>query len=186
MARLVEQLLDLSRLDASAIRIRPQQLDVSARLRELALTAAGARAAEVRVEAPERLVAAVDPDAFDRVVSNLVTNTLRCGEAPFTVEILQADGRLRVLVEDRGRGVPADFVSDLIERFARAGVARDRVAGTGLGLAIARAYACAHGGDLRYEDASPHGARFVFELLAGESPEPGRRAERSGADALAA
>lgn len=176
MASLVEQLLDLSRLDAAAIQIRPQQLDVSARLRELAITAAGARVDEVRVEAPEGIFAAVDPDAFDRVVSNLVTNALRYGAAPVTVTVEEIPGRLRVLVEDRGNGVPPEFVPNLFERFARAGVARDRVAGTGLGLAIARAYARAHGGDLVYEDASPHGARFVFEVRPGESPPPGRSA----------
>jgi len=56
--------------------------------------------------------------------------------------------------------VPAEFVEDLFERFTRSDEARARGLGSGLGLSIARSYARAHGGDLVYYDAPPHGARF--------------------------
>jgi signal transduction histidine kinase len=69
-------------------------------------------------------------------------------------------------VEDRGRGVAPEFVPDLFERFSRSEGARVNAIGTGLGLAIARSYARAHGGDLLYENAIPHGARFQLVLPA--------------------
>jgi len=80
------------------------------------------------------------------------------------VELDQAqhDWIVGVRIEDRGDGVPPQFVPELFERFTRSG--RERVGGTGLGLAIARSYARAHDGDLVYEEAEPHGARFQLVL----------------------
>jgi len=164
MASLVEQLLDLSRLDADAIDVRPELLDLPARLRDVVAIAAGARADEVEIEVPEPTRVVVDPEILDHIVSNLVTNALRYGRSPVRVIASAANGNLRVAVEDSGPGVASEIEATLFDRFTRAGVARDRVAGTGLGLAIARAYALAHRGDLRYERADPNGARFVVEL----------------------
>jgi signal transduction histidine kinase len=164
MASLVEQLLDLSRLDAEAVEIRPQRVDLRERLEETVGIAAGARRAEVVVEVPADLDAVVDPAILDHIVINLVTNALRYGQAPVRVSALRHEDRVEILVEDAGPGVAFELEGTLFERFTRAGVSRDRVAGTGLGLAIARAYALAHRGDLRYERAQPTGARFVVEL----------------------
>src|SRR5436190_5632911 len=105
MAMLVEQLLDLSRLDADAIDIVPQVVHVRGRLEEIVVGAAGERRASVELHAPEELEARVDPNAFDRIVSNLVTNAFRYGEPPVVVTAEQRDRHLRVAVEDRGRGV---------------------------------------------------------------------------------
>ena len=82
---------------------------------------------------------------------------------PGDVVIRTPDRHLRVFVEDRGEGVPPQFVPELFERFTR-GTRAPRVGGAGLGLAIARSYARAHDGDLVYEDAEPHGARFQLVL----------------------
>jgi signal transduction histidine kinase len=70
----------------------------------------------------------------------------------------------RVAVEDRGPGVPEEFVPQLFERFTRSARTRSRAGGTGLGLAIARSYAHAHRGDLVYRPALPCGARFELVL----------------------
>jgi signal transduction histidine kinase len=164
MAGLVEQLLDLSRLDADAVAIRPERFDVRDRLQEVVAGAAGARAGDVHVNVPSSVEVCADPDAFDRIVSNLVTNAFRYGTPPVIVSAQRSDRHLRVWVEDRGAGVPADFVPCLFDRFARERGSATRAAGTGLGLAIARSYARAHDGDLVYEDAQPHGARFMLVL----------------------
>lgn len=167
MAALVEQLLDLSRLDAEAVEVKPQELDLRERLRDIVTVAAGTRAVDVRVEVFGSPVAVVDPSILDHIVTNLVTNALRYGQAPVLVRAAIDDGQVRISVEDAGPGVAFEIEETLFERFARAGVARDRVAGTGLGLAIARAYARAHSGELRYERGQPAGARFVVELPTG-------------------
>jgi signal transduction histidine kinase len=164
LAGLVEQLLDLSRLDADAIEVRPQHVALGERLQEVVAVAAGARGDEVTVHVDGTDEALVDPAVLDHIVTNLVTNALRYGRAPIRVSARQWDGRVEVAVEDAGPGVAYEIEDSLFERFTRAGVARDRVSGTGLGLAIARAYARAHRGELRYERGDPTGARFVVEL----------------------
>ncbi len=163
MASLVEQLLDLSRLDANAIDVRPQPVELASRVREAVRAAAGARADEIEVELVPGEVT-LDPSVLDHVVTNLVTNALRYGSPPVRVRASAADGHVRLAVEDAGPGVARELEETLFDRFTRGGVSRDRVAGTGLGLAIARAYARAHRGDLHYEPGHPRGARFVLVL----------------------
>jgi signal transduction histidine kinase len=160
LSDLVEQLLDLTRLDAEVIAVEPQAVEVKPRLVELVRTAAGERAADVAVEVEDGLHAVVDPAVLDRVVSNLVVNALRYGEPPVTVNAVQNDRHFRVVVQDCGPGVPREFVPRLFERFTRSPEVTRQKGGSGLGLAIARSYAHAHGGKLLYEPALPHGARF--------------------------
>jgi signal transduction histidine kinase len=166
MRALVEQLLDLSRLDAEAVEIRPQRLAMRPRLEEIVTHAAGERTDEVRVVVEPEFEARVDPGAFDRIVTNLVVNALRYGAPPVTVAAVHRDRHLRLSVEDCGEGVPAEFVPQLFERFSRSDHARARATGSGLGLAIASSYAKAHGGSLLYEQAEPHGARFELVIPA--------------------
>jgi signal transduction histidine kinase len=164
MRNLVEQLLDLSRLEAEAVEIRPERVGVRDRVEELVAAAAGERAGDVEIAVAPELEATVDASAFDRILTNLVVNALRYGEPPVVVGAEQRDRHFRVSVEDRGSGVPPEFVPQLFERFARSELARSHPGGSGLGLAIACSYAKAHGGDLLYEDAAPHGARFELVL----------------------
>jgi len=98
-------------------------------------------------------------------VSNLLSNALRYGKPPFTVRARERGSELHVIVEDRGPGVPAEFVPNLFERFARATTTQS-FEGAGLGLAIAQSYARIHGGQIAYEDAEPSGARFQLRLPA--------------------
>ncbi|HEY3544177.1 MAG TPA: HAMP domain-containing sensor histidine kinase [Gaiellaceae bacterium] len=165
MARLVEQLLDLSRLDADAIEIVREPVNVRDHVEDIVRTvAADPEAVEVAV--PENAVAAVDRNVLDRVIGNLITNAFRYGQPPVIVTAEKTARHLRISVEDRGGGVSPQFVPDLFERFSRSEGSRASAVGTGLGLAIARSYARAHGGDLVYEDAIPTGAKFRLVLPA--------------------
>lgn len=169
-SELVEQLLDLSRLDAEVIAVKPKPVEVRPRLEDVVRTAAGGRAQDIVIEADESLRAVVDPVVLDRIVSNLVVNALRYGEAPVTVSAVQNDRHFRVVVEDSGPGVPPEFVPRLFERFTRSPELQREKGGSGLGLAIARSYAHAHGGQLLYEQAQPHGARFELVVPTERGP----------------
>ena len=160
MRSLVDQLLDLSRLDAETVPINPVRIPVRAEVEELVASSAPGRDDEIDVRIPETLETVIDRTVFDRVVSNLLTNALRHGVAPVVVSAAQSDNHFRLAVEDCGQGVPEQFVDDLFERFSRSDEARSRGQGSGLGLSIARSYARAHGGDLVHEAVRPHGARF--------------------------
>ena len=157
LRRLLEELLDLSRLDARAIIVEPRPVVLKAALAEVV---GGALPTNefVELDIPDDLAAVVDPLVLERVVSNLITNAARYGSPPIRIAAQQRDRHLRIAVEDSGPGVPEELEGKLFDRFARG----SGDAGHGLGLAIARAYAQAHGGDLVH-DPRPGGARF--ELL---------------------
>jgi signal transduction histidine kinase len=160
MRTLAEQLLDLSRLDLTAIRISPEPVRLRPKIEELVRSLADARPNAVTIAVPPDLRAVVDPAALDRMLSNLVANSLRHGKPPVTITAVGEDRHLRLVVEDRGDGVPHEFVPRLFDRFARSTESLGRGDGSGLGLSIAQAYARAHGGEIVYEPAVPHGARF--------------------------
>jgi signal transduction histidine kinase len=157
LRRLLEELLDLSRLDARAIGVEPRPVVLKAVLADVVdgvLPSSGA----VELDIPDDLAAVVDPLVLDRVISNLLANAARYGLPPIRIEAQQRDRHLRVTVEDSGPGIPEELEGRIFDRFARG----KGETGHGLGLAIARAYAQAHGGDLVY-DPRARGARF--ELL---------------------
>jgi signal transduction histidine kinase len=169
LRELVEQLLDLSRLDAEAVTINPQRVRVRERLERIVHAVAPLDAARIGIEVDAGLEAEVDVDALERIVSNLLINACRYGEPPVVVRAAREDGVLHVTVEDNGPGVPEEFVPQLFDRFARNASGAGAVNGTGLGLAIARAYARAHRGEVLYRPAAPQGAAFELTLpnLAG-------------------
>jgi len=158
---LVENLLDLSRLEADSLRISPTEIEVRAGLAEIVDVVVDGNT-EVRIEVPEGLRAVVDVQAFDRILSNLLANAVRHGAPPFFVSAARTNGELTVTIEDRGSGVAEEFVGSLFERFTRGATSSSE--GAGLGLSIAQSYARAHGGTLTYEPAKPHGARFRLTL----------------------
>jgi signal transduction histidine kinase len=159
LRRLLEELLDLSRLDARAVNIDPRPVVLRAALSDVI---AGALPVPdvVELDVADDLAAVVDPLVLERVITNLVVNASRYGEPPIRIEAQHRDRHLRIAVEDSGAGIPRELEGRLFDRFARGGSGGQT--GTGLGLAIARAYAQAHGGDLVY-DPRERGARF--ELL---------------------
>jgi two-component system, OmpR family, sensor histidine kinase MtrB len=155
---LVENLLDLSRFEANALRIEPREVDVREEIE--AFVAGLDESVSIQVEAGMRAV--LDPRAFDRIVSNLLANAVRHGAPPITVSATRTGDELVVTCEDRGAGVAPDFVDNLFERFTR-GATRSSE-GAGLGLSIAQVYAQAHGGAIHYEPVEPHGALFRLTL----------------------
>ena len=162
MRRLVDQLLDLSRLEGQPVEVERERFHVRSRVEALLRQLAPGRDREVRLDIAPDLETVADPAGFDRIVANLVTNAFRYGRPPITITAQQLDTHFRLWVEDRGDGVPPEFAPRLFERFSRGRPAKD--GGSGLGLAIAQSFAEAQGGRLLYEDADPAGARFQLVL----------------------
>jgi two-component system sensor histidine kinase MtrB len=158
LRRLLEELLDLSRLDARGVSVKPRPLLLARVLSEI-VAGALSTGATVEVDVPNELEVVADRLVLDRVVSNLLINAVRYGAEPITLSAEMVGKELRITVEDSGEGVAEELRPSLFERFARSDSAN---VGSGLGLAIARAYAHAHGGDLVY-DRRERGA--LFELI---------------------
>jgi signal transduction histidine kinase len=159
LRRLLEELLDLSRLDARGVSVRPKPFVLASVLGEI-VSEALPSSATVEVDVPDDLVVVADRHVLDRVVSNLLINAVRHGAEPITLSAEVGDRQLRISVEDSGDGVADELRPRLFERFARTDSAN---VGSGLGLAIARIYAHAHGGDLVY-DPGVSGARFELTI----------------------
>jgi signal transduction histidine kinase len=158
LRRLIEQLLDLSRLDERSVRIEPRELALK-RVLDDVVRATSMLRSDVTLDVDPGLVAVADPLVIDRVVTNLVMNARSYGRPPIRICASQDSEVLTIVVEDAGDGIPEDLASRLFGRFERGREGH----GSGLGLAIARAYANAHGGDLVYADGE-RGARFELTL----------------------
>jgi signal transduction histidine kinase len=178
---LVEDLLEISRFDAGAIRLHLEDLQVSQFVRN-AIAVSSAPSSTVRVsERAERAVIRGDRRRLARVLANLIDNANAYGGGEPEVTIADAnlpDERLthiQVSVEDHGPGVPVEERALIFERFARGATAgrRSGSEGAGLGLALVDEHVRIHGGRVWVEDRldGTPGARFVIELPASEPVE---------------
>jgi len=167
LTRLLEELLDLSRLDIAGVSVRPKPLVLATVLAEI-VSETLPSGTSIGVRVPEDLVVIADRLVLDRVVSNLLGNALRYGAEPITLTAEAANAELQITVEDSGKGVAEGIRDSLFERFARTESAN---VGSGLGLSIARSYARAHGGDLVHEPGAT-GACFTLTI-----PQPQPRLE---------
>jgi signal transduction histidine kinase len=159
LRRLLEELLDLSRLDSRGVNVEARPLVLATVLGEIVADVVPG-GTTVELDVPEDLDVVADRVVLDRIVSNLLINAVRYGAEPIVVSAEAGDDEFRVVVEDHGGGIPDAIRPHLFERFARTDSPN---VGSGLGLAIARAYARAHGGDLVY-DPGELGARFELTV----------------------
>jgi two-component system sensor histidine kinase KdpD len=164
LADLVQNLLDMSRIQAGVLQPRRQVASladlVSSVVSDLAPEARGYA---VRVELPSNLPPVdVDLTLISRVLTNLLENAIRHGPKRETITVggaLAAPNAVQVHVADHGPGVRPERRNEIFELFARR-----RDAGAGLGLTIAKTFVEAHGQRIWVEDAPGGGARFCFTL----------------------
>ncbi|WP_437971392.1 ATP-binding protein [Sorangium sp. So ce260] len=168
--RLVNDLLDLSRIEGRERPLSPGTLDVAAQA-EAAVALLRGRAREKRTEvtvdvAPGTLAAA-DPRALDQVLTNLVDNAIQHTPEGSRVEVRAraVNGRVVLEVEDDGPGIPAVHQGRVFERFYRVDPGRSRASGgTGLGLSIAKHLVEAMSGDITVATGESGGALFRVTL----------------------
>jgi two-component system phosphate regulon sensor histidine kinase PhoR len=180
MARLIDDLLSLSRIELNA-HLRPdKEVDLVAILRQVVdglQTLAKDRAVEVRITAADRLMVRGDRDELLRVFENLVENALKYAGSGKRIDILltRGDGReARVAVRDHGPGIAPEHLPRLTERFYRVDVSESRAqGGTGLGLALVKHILNRHGGRLTIESVPGQGATFTAVLPRSDSAASG-------------
>ncbi|MCB9730176.1 MAG: CHASE2 domain-containing protein [Deltaproteobacteria bacterium] len=176
LVRLVNDILDVARLDAGALELSPQPLELGAVVADAVAEAQG-YAAEHRVAlalspASAPLPVHADRDRLGQVVANLVSNALKFSPEGDRVEVrLEAlADRARVSVSDRGPGIPVEARPRIFERFAQAHTTTRRTRGSGLGLGIARSIVELHGGSIGFDTAVGEGTTFWFELPTASAP----------------
>ena len=169
--RMVTNLLDISVSEQDgAVALEP--VDVAQFVRELLRPAHGTGTGGIDLELPETpVLALVDRRRLEQVLANLVRNAAEHAHGATGAGVADdADGTVRIWVDDRGPGVPSQLKEPIFERFAR-GAPGERAAddhGAGLGLALVSEHARRMGGTVWVEDRSGGGARFVVRLQGGE------------------
>ena len=176
MARLIDDLLSLSRIELNAHLQPNTAVDLAPIVRQVVdglLMLARDRGVEIKVSAPaEPLMVLGDRDELIRALENLVENALKYGAAGKRVDITLARGttragtpEARVAVRDYGPGIAPEHLPRLTERFYRVDVADSRAqGGTGLGLALVKHVLNRHGGRLTIESVLGAGATFTMHL----------------------
>jgi PAS domain S-box-containing protein len=172
LTRIVEDILDISRIISGKLRLRVQEVDlrtiVGAAI-DSVLPAADAKGVRLErvLEAPDVPVSG-DPDRLQQVVWNLLSNAVKYTPRGGRVQVnlLRVNSHVEVLVSDSGVGISPEFIPHVFERFrqADAGITRER-GGLGLGLSIAKNLVELHGGTIEAASAGEnHGATFRVKL----------------------
>ena len=171
LTNLVNDLLELSRLEGSPELPRPASLDVSAlvrRVTDLLLPAAQKKSQTLRVDAPAHVPRILgNQDYVDRAIANLVDNAIKYTQERGTISVSVGteNGDVFVEVADNGLGIPPDDLPRIFERFYRVDRSRSReMGGTGLGLSIVKHVAQVHGGGIEVTSSPGAGSKFRLHL----------------------
>jgi len=167
LIRLIEDMLDVSRIRTGKLSIRPVQFDLAQLVRNLVDNFAPQVAAAectITLVAPEPVIGTWDEFRIEQVISNLLSNALRYGgKGPVDVSVFARNGQACVQVRDHGIGISKENQTRIFQQFERVS-ATHVVAGLGLGLFISEQIVVAHGGQIRVESALGEGASFQVSL----------------------
>lgn len=170
LVRMVNDILDLERLESGKLRIKKQQCNLS-NLIDTAIDQMKdlANRSNIVIQtaiAPELVY--VDPDRLVQVLTNLLSNAIRFSPPNSTIDILAEPSPLfaiQLSVKDQGRGIPGDQLEQIFERFQQVDTSDSREkSGTGLGLAICRNIIHQHGGHIWAESNLGQGSTFYFTI----------------------
>lgn len=165
---MVEQMVEAARLEEGRLALKKLPADLVA-LTDLAIEGVSQMLSkhQLTVDKPNRAIEAdVDPDRFQIVVRNLLSNAAKYSPAGAHIRVrVTGNGAARVAVTDEGIGISEEDQPRLFKRFVRIETkATERVSGTGLGLWLSREIARMHDGDLTVESTLGHGSTFTFQL----------------------
>ncbi|MDC0742540.1 sensor histidine kinase [Polyangium mundeleinium] len=167
LARLIEELLDVTRITTGRMHLQIEDVDLLAVVRDVTerFTEDFSRAAcSLTLHADQPLVGRWDHIRLEQVVTNLISNGIKFGSGrPIEIWVGEADGAARLTVRDHGIGIPPDRLPYIFERFERA-VSSRAYAGLGLGLYIVRSIVEALGGSIRVESTVGSGTVFTVDL----------------------
>ncbi len=171
LTRIVNDVLDLSRMDSGRRRLKSETVDLNRLLDEVIPTVApqllSKRLTVERSFAPGLPPLEADPDLLKQVLVNLINNAAKFSReaSPITIHAVPAGERMQIVIEDHGMGIPPDKLGRVFERFYRVEEGgAEHVGGSGLGLAIVKSVVELHGGTIRVESELNQGSRFMLEL----------------------
>ena len=181
LVKLVNTLLDFSRIEAGRVEAVYEPLDVAALTAELAgVFRAAIERAGLRLVVdcrPLDEVVYVDRDMWEKIVLNLISNSLKFTfEGEIRVAVARRDGQVRLTVADTGTGIPEDQLPHIFERFRRIEGARSRThEGSGIGLSLVQELVRLHGGTIDVDSVVGRGTTFSIDIPLGTGHLPRER-----------
>lgn len=167
LAKLTNDLLDVSRIAAGRLELDRDEMDLAALVREVALrfqneqTAGGS---EISIGADPPVTGCWDRFRLDQVITNLLSNAIKYGGGkPVQIEVGADDDMARIAVRDQGMGIAPEDLSRIFDRFERATPTKSQ-SGLGLGLYICRRLVEAHGGTIKVSSQVGEGSTFTVEF----------------------
>jgi signal transduction histidine kinase len=171
MVRLIDDMLDVTRMRRDALSIQTKPVDLAALSRAVVENLhqqAEAAGSTITLEAPAELRGVWDEFRIEQVLTNLLTNALRYGGGkPVEMVVRRVDdngGMAQVAVRDQGIGIAPADQGRIFEQFERTADSHKHAAGLGLGLYITRKIVSLHGGHIGVQSAPGEGSRFVVDL----------------------
>jgi signal transduction histidine kinase len=181
LLKLINNLLDLTKLEEGKMRLKPRDvnfIEFTSSLLSSVKPMADQKQIRLYFQHPPHDVGlTIDPDQFEKVILNLLSNALKFTPkgGKITLYIEDKDSTVSLAVEDTGIGIPANMLESIFDRFSQVdGSASRPQEGTGIGLSLAREIVHLHQGTIRAESDLGKGSRFTVEVLKGEdhfSPE---------------
>jgi putative nucleotidyltransferase with HDIG domain len=189
LLKLINNLLDLTKLEEGKMRLKVRAVNLNDYVGQLLSTVkAMADRKQIKLffqHPPADLEVTIDPDQFDKVVMNLLSNALKFTpeRGRVTVYIEEREKIIVLTVEDTGIGIPANMLEAVFDRFRQVDGSSSRTfEGSGIGLALAKEIVLLHGGTIRVESEIGRGSRFNVEIRKGDAHFPEDILDRRQAD----
>ncbi len=175
LLKLINNLLDLNKLEEGKMRLKLKAVDLAEFIPPL-LAAAKPMADQRQIRLyyqhpPQPLALTLDPDQFEKVVFNLLSNALKFTNkgGKITIYLEDKDQTVTMAIEDTGIGIPANMLETIFDRFSQVDGSKSRAQeGTGIGLALAKEIVLVHKGTIHAESELGKGSKFIVELRKGE------------------
>lgn len=176
LLKLINNLLDLTKFESGKMRLKVELANMSDFIDDLLKSVKSlADQKNIRMyyqHPPNDVELMVDPDQFEKVVLNLLSNALKFTpeNGKITLYLEDKERTVSITVEDTGIGIPQDMMSTIFDRFSQVDSSASRLQqGTGIGLSLVREIVILHGGTIRVESQRGKGARFIVDIPKGDA-----------------
>jgi two-component system, OmpR family, phosphate regulon sensor histidine kinase PhoR len=170
MHHLIDDILELSSIEAGKITIEPKEIKLSSLIEEVFMNLSG-KATEKHIKLENKVdsekIITADKNRFEQMLTNLIDNAVKFNREKGSVVVTceRKNGTNLISIADEGEGISNEHLQRIFERFYRTDRARSReIGGTGLGLAIVKHLARLHGGEVLVSSTLGKGSTFVIEL----------------------